>query len=66
LKDVSGNQFKNTSKLGCQWAKIEFHCFISFSPAQSAGVVILESSSNLFDKSEENKNNVSFVDKIED
>jgi hypothetical protein len=27
---------------------------------------LFESSSNLFDKSEENKNNVSFVDKIED
>jgi hypothetical protein len=36
--------------------------FISFGPRAS----LFESSSNLFDKSEENKNNVSFVDKIED
>jgi hypothetical protein len=35
----------------------------AYGPGQAS---LFESSSNLFDKSEENKNNVSFVDKIED
>jgi hypothetical protein len=63
LKDVSETNLKYI-KIRLPMGRVNrvLLFFISFGPRAS----LFESSSNLFDKSEENKNNVSFVDKIED